>query len=99
MGINVKFVNNDKETDICLGIRRRVFVEEQNIPETIEMVRSASAFIFGSLIARSKSFEALNSFLKVSKFRVFDLNLRPPFYNQSLLFQLMQQSDMFKFND
>ena len=37
MGINVKFVNNDKETDICLGIRRRVFVEEQNIPETIEM--------------------------------------------------------------
>ena len=69
------------------------------LPETIEMVRSASAFIFGSLIARSKSFEALNSFLKVSKFRVFDLNLRPPFYNQSLLFQLMQQSDMIKFND
>ena len=69
------------------------------LPETIEMVRSASAFIFGSLIARSKSFEALNFFLKVSKFRVFDLNLRPPFYNQSLLFQLMQQSDMLKFND
>ena len=37
MGINVKFVNNGKETDICLEIRRRVFVEEQNIPETIEM--------------------------------------------------------------
>ena len=69
------------------------------LPETVKMVRTASAFIFGSLIARSNSFEALNSFLKVSKFRVFDLNLRPPFYNQSLLFQLMLQSDMLKFND
>jgi fructokinase len=69
------------------------------LPETVKMVRTASAFMFGSLISRSTSFEALNSFLKVSKFRVFDLNLRPPFYNQSLLFQLMLQSDMLKFND
>ena len=37
MGINVKYVNNDKEKDICLSIRRKVFVEEQNIPENIEM--------------------------------------------------------------
>ena len=37
MGINVKYVNNDKEIDICLSIRRKVFVEEQNIPENIEM--------------------------------------------------------------
>ena len=37
MGINVKCVNNDKEIDICLSIRRKVFVEEQNIPENIEM--------------------------------------------------------------
>lgn len=37
MGINVKYVDNDKEIDICLSIRRKVFVEEQNIPENIEM--------------------------------------------------------------
>ena len=37
MGINVKYIDNDKEIDICLSIRRKVFVEEQNIPENIEM--------------------------------------------------------------
>jgi predicted GNAT family N-acyltransferase len=37
MGINVKYVDNDKEIDICLSIRRKGFVEEQNIPENIEM--------------------------------------------------------------
>ena len=73
------------------------FIEAQ--PEALKMVSNASAFIFGSLIARAKSIEALYSFLKVSKFRVFDLNLRAPFYNQQLLFQLMQQSDVLKFND
>ena len=53
--------------------------------KTVKMVSDASAFVFGSLIARAKSFEALNSFLKVSKFSIFDINLRPPFYNQTLL--------------
>lgn len=67
--------------------------------KTVKMVSDASAFVFGSLIARAKSFEALNSFLKVSKFSIFDINLRPPFYNQSLLIDLMNKSDMLKFND
>ena len=67
--------------------------------KTLKMVSDASAFVFGSLIARAKSFEALNSFLKVSKFSIFDINLRPPFYNQSLLIDLMNKSDMLKFND
>jgi fructokinase len=67
--------------------------------KTVKIVSNASAFVFGSLIARAKSFEALNSFLKVSKFSIFDINLRPPFYNQSLLIDLMNKSDMLKFND
>ena len=69
------------------------------LPETIKLVSNSSAFIFGSLIARGKSFEALKSFLKISKFCVFDLNLRPPFFSKSLIIQLMNQSDMLKFND
>ncbi len=69
------------------------------LPKTIKMISSASAFVFGSLIARAKSFEALIFFLKVSRFSIFDLNLRPPFYNQSLLLHLMNESDMLKFND
>ena len=37
MGIKVKYVDNEKELNICLSIRRKVFIEEQNIPEAIEM--------------------------------------------------------------
>ena len=37
MGINIKFVDNEEELGICLSIRRRVFIEEQKIPEDIEM--------------------------------------------------------------
>ena len=37
MAINVKYVNNDEEMKTCLEIRRKVFVQEQNIPENIEM--------------------------------------------------------------
>lgn len=73
------------------------YIEKET--KTVKMVSDASAFVFGSLIARAKSFEALNSFLKVSKFSIFDINLRPPFYNQSLLIDLMNKSDMLKFND
>lgn len=68
-------------------------------PETIALVANSPAFIFGSLIARGFSLEALNTFLGVAQFRVFDLNLRPPFYSLSLLKDLMQQSEMLKFND
>ena len=37
MGIKVKYVDNEKELNICFSIRRKVFIEEQNIPEAIEM--------------------------------------------------------------
>ena len=68
-------------------------------PTTIELVANSSAFVFGSLIARGFSFKALNRFLDVAQFRVFDLNLRPPFYSQGLLNDLMQKAELLKFND
>ena len=37
MGIKVKYVDNEEELNICFFIRRKVFIEEQNIPEAIEM--------------------------------------------------------------
>lgn len=37
MGIKVKYVDNEEELNICFSIRRKVFIEEQNIPEAIEM--------------------------------------------------------------
>lgn len=64
-----------------------------------EIVSQSKAFIFGSLIARSGSCVALMHFLDQAAFRVFDLNLRPPHYDYTLLRELMNKADMLKFND
>jgi len=37
MGITVKIANTQKEKEICLSIRRKVFIEEQRISEKIEL--------------------------------------------------------------
>lgn len=66
---------------------------------SIEKVQQAKAFVFGSLVARASSKASLQSLLKASTFSVFDLNLRPPFYDLNTLKVLMQASQMLKFND
>ena len=37
MRVKVKYVDNEEELNTCFSIRRKVFIEEQNIPEAIEM--------------------------------------------------------------
>lgn len=66
---------------------------------SIGKVQQAKAFVFGSLVARASSKASLQSLLKASTFSVFDLNLRPPFYDLNTLKVLMKASQMLKFND
>jgi len=65
----------------------------------LELIGKSDAFVFGSLIARGFSRQTLSEFLKVSKYNVFDLNLRPPFYDDKLLIDLMSKAQLLKFND
>lgn len=66
----------------------------------IEIISKADAFIFGSLCCRnSRSRKTLFEYLLQAKFKVFDANLRPPFYSMELVFQLMEIADMIKLND
>lgn len=66
----------------------------------IEAVKKSDAFIYGSLIARSKiSRETLFKLLDNSKFNVFDVNLRPPHYSLETLTTLMEYADFIKLND
>ena len=37
MEVNVKIVENDKEKELVLSIRRIVFIQELNIPENMEI--------------------------------------------------------------
>ena len=74
------------------------FIELQKSSE--EVVKASDAFIYGSLISRNEtSNRTLRALLKNAKFKVFDVNLRAPHYNMTLLNELMQQADFIKFND
>lgn len=72
----------------------------QLLEKDIAVVKSADAFIYGSLAARQlTSRETLFALLKASQFKVFDVNLRPPNYELKPLTTLMKQADFIKFND
>ncbi|MEM6378719.1 MAG: carbohydrate kinase [Bacteroidota bacterium] len=68
--------------------------------QMLEIVAESNALIFGSLICRDKvSKNTLMQLLDKSKFSVFDVNLRPPFYTKETLQFLMEKADFIKFND
>ncbi len=68
--------------------------------ELISIVKNSKAFLFGSLIARSKtSSNTLLKLLPFSRLSVFDINLRPPNYNMITIKALMSAADFIKFND
>ncbi|CAH8287016.1 fructokinase [Mariniflexile fucanivorans] len=72
----------------------------QLLEKDIAIVKSADAFIYGSLVARQQtSRETLFALLKTSPFKVFDVNLRPPHYELNTLTTLMKQANFIKFND
>lgn len=68
--------------------------------ETKELVKNAKVFLFGSLACRNKvSRDTLFKLISISNFSVFDVNLRPPFYSQDLLIQLLEKANFVKVND
>ena len=65
-----------------------------------QKVKEADVFIYGSLASRnSVSRNTLFQLLELAKFKVLDINLRPPFYDKELLLQLMTEADFIKCND
>ena len=68
--------------------------------EAQNLVSNADALVFGSLVCRdTASYQSLLSLLNVAKYKIFDVNLRSPFYTKELLLQLMNKADFIKFND
>lgn len=69
---------------------------------TRNIVKNANVFFYGSLACRNEvSQQTLFSLLNANPemFKVFDVNLRKPFYNIELLKKLMSKADFIKFND
>lgn len=69
-------------------------------PEIENAVKSADAFVFGSLVCRDvTSCNTLLELINYATYKIFDVNLRAPFYTKKILISLMLQSDFIKFND
>lgn len=65
-----------------------------------KVISEADVFVFGSLASRDEvSRETLISLLDKAKYKVFDANLRAPYYTTEVLNDLMQKADFIKLND
>ncbi|MCB0640393.1 MAG: carbohydrate kinase [Phaeodactylibacter sp.] len=65
-----------------------------------EAVKMADAFVYGSLACRSETSRAsLLDLIQQAQRRVFDVNLREPFYSKELLETLLQGAHIVKMND
>lgn len=68
--------------------------------EALEKVKNSDAFVFGSLVTRDViSRETLYQYLKAASYKIFDVNIRKPFYDIKTLSDLMLKADFIKFND
>ncbi|WP_443944788.1 carbohydrate kinase family protein [Pedobacter sp. AW1-32] len=69
-------------------------------PETINAVQNADAFVYCSLTCRNETSKTtILSLLKEAKLKVFDINLRPPFYRPETLKALLAEADILKVNE
>ncbi|MES2828047.1 MAG: carbohydrate kinase [Bacteroidota bacterium] len=64
-----------------------------------EKIAHADAFVFGSLVARNEvSRNTLFELLELAKYKVFDVNIRMPFFSLPVAKDLLAVSDMVKMN-
>lgn len=67
--------------------------------EYIPLLDEADAFVFGSLSARNiKSRETLYKMLQYGTYHVFDVNLRAPHYDPSVIDELLKKANLVKLN-
>lgn len=66
----------------------------------IEAVKQADALVYCSLTCReAQSRKTIISLLDVAKTKIFDINLRAPFYDKELIGILLQKADILKINE
>ncbi|WP_353197143.1 carbohydrate kinase [Parapedobacter defluvii] len=68
-------------------------------PHSVKAVAQADAFVYGSLAVRSpQSRETLFELLRHARYRLFDVNIRPPHYNRETIERLLSTADAVKLN-
>lgn len=67
---------------------------------TINKVAAADALVFGSLALRNEfNRTILNTLIDRSRYTIFDLNLRKPYFSETQIIELMNHADLVKMND
>lgn len=91
----------DKEGNVTYDIVKPVAWDNIEFrPEVASQVEHATAFVFGSLVARSPlSRQTLFRYLKKAQWAIFDINLRQPFYSKALILDLISRCQTLKVND
>lgn len=93
-------VNMDDKNNVSYKIVKPVawdYILLEN--DALEAVKKSDCFVFGSLSARSEqTFETLKKLLAVAKFKVLDINLRPPYYDKETIEFLLNNTDLLKLN-
>ena len=70
------------------------------MPKLLNKITEIDAVIFGSLACRTvRSRQSLFELLEATTLRIFDINLRPPFYSKTLLERLLNYADIVKVNE
>ena len=65
-----------------------------------QVVKNAQLFVYGSLVTRNdRSKETLLHALSLAKLKVFDVNLREPYYSRELIEMLLRHADIVKMNE
>ena len=96
--VDIKFEN---KSDVKYSIKYPVawdFIKNSYLLEKI--VKNCDLFFFGSLSSRSEtSANCLNKLLEIAKYKIFDVNLRPPHFKIETIVRLMNKSNFIKFNE
>ena len=93
-------VNMDDKNEITYKIVEPVAWDYiQYEEQTAQLIGHSDVFVYGSLAARSLTSQAtLLQYLPMAKQKVFDVNLRPPYYNPGLIQHLLTFADIVKMN-
>jgi fructokinase len=68
--------------------------------ENIAAVKAADALVYCSLTCRAESSKnTILTLLENAKIKIFDINLRSPFYHQNLIGELLKHADILKINE
>ena len=92
-------VNLDDKGVATYEIASSVAWDHISLPEIHPSTTRIDLLIFGSLALRNQvSKDTLFQLLQKADYKVFDLNLRPPFYSYQVIVDLMKVADFIKFN-